>query len=562
MTSLSRYLIILFFLACEHPISLPPETGAPPYFEQATDYFARGVTDSAFLTYNDAKDFFLKRNDSLSTSYALSSMAIILSGSGDYYGSQELLLNALGYLDEDNPNHRLYLGATYNSLGRATYRLNDFENALKFYHAAIQFSDDSATTTVFRNNIARTYQEMGDYESAINVYSELLVQVPPAGLEYARVLTNRAVARAKYDPNYDALGDLIRALHIRQKARDDMGTNASFAHLSDYYARIQHPLALSYALQRYQLARKLQIGEEEIEALGRLINLSPPDAAKAYFPRFKALSDSLQLSRSNARNQFAIIRYQVEKNEADNLRLQKENVEQAHRVTRHRVWMGSIIALGIFLGVLGFLGYRKRTERIALEAQNRVKAHQLKTSRKIHDVVANGLYRVMAEIENREDIDRNQVLDSLENMYERSRIISYDEEDQPVQREQPYHDQVSDILRAFATDAVRIFIVGNEPKTWEGVSATARNDTSHVVQEMMVNMRKHSGANQVTMRFERTKDELVIQYTDNGKGLPEEFRKGNGMRNTENRIEGLNGYLKFASKPGKGLKITISLPIP
>nr|GFD55410.1 hypothetical protein [Tanacetum cinerariifolium] len=59
-----------------------------------------------------------------------------------------------------------------------------------------------------------------------------------------------------------------------------------------------------------------------------------------------------------------------------------------------------------------------------LEAQNALRNSQLNTSKRVHDVVANGLYRVMTEIENQADMDRENVLDKIEALYEKSRDIS------------------------------------------------------------------------------------------------------------------------------------------
>lgn len=563
LKTLLLYLSVLIFIACERPVTQPPEAvQILPFYERANDFLARGETDSAFLEFSTAKDTYLALCDSLNVSYSLSRMAMILTAHGDYYGGQETLLQAIEYLDEYNPDHRLYLGSTFNSLGRATYRLFDYENALRFYDAALRFDDEPANTAVYLNNKARVFLETGEYEDALTLYEAVLAQTPPEGINYARSLTNMAMARGQHDPQYDALPDLMVAMRIRERAGDKEGMNASYTHLSDYFARKNHPLALHYARRRYQLARELRFGDEQVVALSRLIGLSTPDSARYYVPIYQALSDSLQRSRIIAKNRFALIRYEVEKNKSDNLRLQKENADHEHHIAQQRLWMGLRFIMAIFLAVGGIYWYRKRTERLALEADNRIKAHELRTSRKIHDVVANGLYRVMAEIENHENIDRERVLDRLENMYEQSRDISYEKADHEARLAHAYHEQVSEMLKSFATESIKIFIVGNDPENWEDIPVATRDELRHVLQEMMVNMHKHSGASRVVVRFEKAEDTFNIYYHDDGRGLPKMFKHGNGLKNTGNRIEGLNGRITFAGEPGKGLKIMISLPLP
>lgn len=77
----------------------------------------------------------------------------------------------------------------------------------------------------------------------------------------------------------------------------------------------------------------------------------------------------------------------------------------------------------------------------------------------------------------------------------------------------------------------------------------------------MVNMEKHSGATRVGVRFERDGGWLVIRYVDDGAGLPQDLRFGNGLTNTENRIKSLGGRFSFDQNLPKGLKIEIYLPI-
>ncbi|MDR2282288.1 MAG: ATP-binding protein, partial [Sphingobacterium sp.] len=62
-------------------------------------------------------------------------------------------------------------------------------------------------------------------------------------------------------------------------------------------------------------------------------------------------------------------------------------------------------------------------------------------------------------------------------------------------------------------------------------------------------------------RFERLENRLNIYYNDNGIGLPDKFVKGNGLSSTGNRMENINGDIKFVSEIGKGLKVHISIPI-
>lgn len=562
MKNFNLILLLFFVLSCSDNDNTKQllETHDNLHLNQAYDFKDHGKYDSAFIAFDKAKDYFIEQGDSVQAGNCLVNMAILLTNQGDYYGGQETALEALAFFNPSDTTHAIYLAANYNNLGIATYSLKDYDHAIRFYDLAITYSIDSLNTLTYLNNKARVYHNKKEFDKAIAIYEAILERSDRQSRNYARLLTNLALARWRKNPDYNALHEFTQALHIRQKNNDLSGLNSSYMHLSDYYEYSRTDSAIFYTRKFYETSLMIKNSDDQIRALYRLIRLSPPDSAKQYFEAYKTLSDSLQEARAAAKNQFALIRYEVEKNKADNLRLQKENAEKAYQVTRQRVWTGAAIALAFAVVGGGIFWYRKREQRLTLEAQNRIKAHQLKTSKKIHDVVANGLYRVMAEIENKNDIDREGILDRLEDMYEQSRDISYENEEL-VPAEQPYHEQISTLLKSFAAESVKVIIAGNDPEQWSGIGSTICKETKHVLQELMVNMRKHSGATNVVVRFDRDSSQFSIYYSDNGRGLPEAFQRGNGLTNTGNRIERLGGEIIFASETGKGLKITITIPV-
>ena len=164
----------------------------------------------------------------------------------------------------------------------------------------------------------------------------------------------------------------------------------------------------------------------------------------------------------------------------------------------------------------------------------------------------------MTEIENQEHIDKERVLDKIEELYEKSRDISY-EEHQPI--EALFHEQISELLTSFATENTKMLIAGNTPELWDSINAEVRYEVVHILQELMVNMKKHSGASSVGVRFEQKSDQIYIYYTDNGIGMDESTQRNNGLRNTGNRIDTIKGAITFDTKAKKGLKILISFPL-
>lgn len=531
-----------------------------PYYQQAFSYLDESMADSAFFYFSQAKDLFLAHQDSLGVAKSLIQMAVTLTDQEDYFGGQETSLEALDYLDTAQQEHHHYLSANYNNLGIASHRLRDFENSLKFYDLAIRFSNDSLLTRYYLNNKAKAYQQSRNYDEALSIYARIVEESRANPTEYARALTNFTVTKWMQHPGYNAKPELQEALHIRQKENDRWGQHSSYAHLADFLAKRHLDSALFYAQKRHELAIRLNSALDQIEALQMLIKLSPAQAAKGYFETYEKLTDSVQQARAMAKNQFALIRYEVEKNKAENLQLQKDNAEQAYLISRQRMATALIIFIMLVASTIGVYWYKKRKQRLELEAQGRIHAHQLKTSRKIHDVVANGIYRVMTEIEHKPDIDREGILDRLENMYEKSRDISYETEDLP-EKQRDFNEKIADLLTSFATDSTKVILVGNTTALWQRLPMPVKHEVEHILQELMVNMQKHSQASHVVVKFEETDQTLLIHYSDNGVGLPKAVQYGNGLLNTGNRIESVQGIITFDSTEEKGLKIQLSFPL-
>ena len=526
--------------------SIKPSIKNGDYFK--AKLFLSKNNDSAFFYFNKST---ATLGDSLEVAKAYYYMSVIQSDEGDYFGAQESLTLSLSFLNDKNPNHLDCFASDYNELGLISLNLKRYSSSISYYNLALKFSNDKIDQLMFLNNKALAYQKAGLYLESINLYQKILSKNIKNKKEYARVLSNLTKSKWLKNQNYPALADFIKALKIRITENDDWGQNASYAHLSDYYYKNNPDSALLYADKMYKVARKLNSPDDVLEALAKLIRLSPTQTNKQYFERYYSLADSLQTSRNAAKNQFAVIRYNAEKHKADNLVLQKENDKKKYQII-------IISSAALFILLAGIFWYRKRKRDIETQSEKAITDSKLKTSKKVHDVVANGLYRVMTEIENQQDLDRNHVLDKIEDLYEKSRDISYEK---PTEANKPFHETLSEILTSFATENRKVLIAGNDAELWQKVSERTKYELEHIIQELMVNMKKHSQASNVVMRFENNGEQIKIYYTDNGVGMPKDKGFNNGLRNTGNRIEEINGAIIFDTEVEKGLKIQISFPI-
>lgn len=504
--------------------------------------------DSAFFYFNRAAS---NSENKEVVALAYYNMALIQVSAGDDYGAQESLIMSEKSLDEHGLKDRSYLASDYNELGMTCYNLNEFRDALNYYQQALRFADNQTLKPYILNNIGNAYSKLQAYQQAVNSYQKVIDLVGKNGASYARTLTNLATTKWLRNHKYNAVPELLTSLAIRLRQKDRWGENSSYAHLADFYLHSQPDSALYYAKKMFAIANRLQSPDDELEALRKLIVLSPPDEAKTYFRHYQVLSDSIETSRNAAKNQFALIRYNVEKSKAENIQLQKENTEKKYQLV-------GVLVVTAFILLLLVFWYRKRKQRLQIEANNRIRQNELRLSQKVHDVVANGLYQVISGIENTDELRKDTLLDQIETLYEQSRNISYEK---TGFNDGDFSEKVARLLTGFGNPITKIAVIGNNAEIWESVGAHAREQLEQVLLELMVNMKKHSQATRVAVRFEHDEHNLVITYFDNGKGFPLEAQFGNGLTNTGNRIQQINGEITFDSTPHKGIKINITVPL-
>lgn len=544
-------ILLVLFSACKIKQAPIPDLRFPA-FKKAESFFDVN-NDSAFYYFNAIAS---GTTDSLQKATAYTYTGIIQNREGDYYGGQESLLTALSYLDERQEAHRYCLQSTYHELAVSNQFLRNYDAAIGYSNRALPFTVSNDFRIMVLNSLALTYQKNGNYRQADSIYLSVLDSIRNNPKEYARVLSNLARTRWLQDHRYLAKPDLLRALFIRETLKDKWGLNASYTHLSDYYTDTRPDSALYYARKRDTIAYQLKSTDDQLEALSKLLTLSPPQQIKQYIARYQQLNDSVQTARNAAKNQFALVRYETEKSKADNLLLQKDNAQKNVQLLQQQAVILCTLVFFVAAIIVVRNWYRKRRQQMEAAARLTIQESQLKTSQKVHDVVANGLYRVMTGIEHKDTIDKEQLLDEIEVLYERSRNISYEPPEVP---HLDFQSTISGMLKAFGSPTTNVYVTGNSQSLWDRITPQAQLEVEQIMQELMVNMKKHSQADNVVVKFETLQNSLQIFYSDDGVGLPINIKYGNGLTNTGNRIKGIGGNITFGETT-KGLKICISIP--
>jgi tetratricopeptide (TPR) repeat protein len=255
--------------------------------------------DSAFYYFNRVAS---TSHDSLQIARAYNCMAQIQSETGDHYGAQESLVQSLHFLHEDRQEDQRCLTSSYNELGITSNNLHDYNIAVQYFDKALQFDHEHNFKINILNNKANAYRKNSNYMQALSLYREIKRLIKPKSTAYAQLLTNLVITKWRQNYQFNPVPELIQALQIRNKEKDIIGVNSSYAHLTDYYLTQRPDSALSYADKWYMQAQKIHSPEDELSALTTLIKLKPVKDIRRYFTLYKNINDSLQLLAGIERN--------------------------------------------------------------------------------------------------------------------------------------------------------------------------------------------------------------------------------------------------------------------
>ena len=536
------FISILFF-SCDSNFSSKGKYDE--YTNLGLEYFNAKAYDSAYVYFEKAKSYSSPSDEDLTLIYPLLMLSDIQRIKNDYHGSEESLTEALTYIQKSTDSS--YVTFIYNNLGLSFQEQFNFTEALYHYQKSLAVTSDELSKCIIKNNIAYTYIKQENYLEAKAVLDSIKdnIALRNEPLEHARVLDNFGFTLLQLNEN-TSIDYLVRSKNIREKEADIVGLTASYMHLAAYYQSDNIAIAKDYALKAYEMAKKTNNPDDRIEALQFLTKTSDGTEAKEYAIKTFRLNDSIQTARQKAKNQFAKIKYDS-----------KQALKELEKQKRLKEF--SVIGIILLFGIGIFIYYRikkrnrKRIKETAYQTETRI-------AKKLHDELANDVHNTIAFAETQDLFNpknKDILLENLEAIYDRTRNISSENKD--IDTGEHYLDKLKAMLATYNSPDRNVIVnmnAFNHLKTSKEVKVIVHR----VVQELMVNMKKHSQCSLASVLIKSTKKGLQINYSDNGIGTDNLLHLKNGLQNVENRILSINGTINFDTAPEKGFKVKIEIP--
>ena len=522
--------------------------------------------DSAYFYFDKTYSMNLKLHDSIGTGDRLLDMANIQKSLGDYNGGMITATEGLKYLEGSNEIESitgLYqtISVCQKELGndKEALRWNDKIFSLLNAHPSADITTENLSViTITRANILA---ELRRYNSSFSILDSIARSTKGNNqIQYSRAICNMGHFKwleNKNNPKSESL--LLNSLEIRQELNTVSGLISSTIHLAEYYFETNKPLALAYAQKAFAYSKKLNNSVAILEALDLLLplkkSLGQDVSEEAIF--YSRVQNKLEKTKQAVRSIYAATKYDNDTLEKRNLMLlaQVANKEKQNIMALS----ATVISIIVIVFVVFYKNQQKKKEQLEVAYKT-----ELRLSKKLHDELGNDIFYLMTQVQkDPQEIVASEkviILEGLNTIYKRIRDIS--KEYTAIDTGENFEKEFLALLNSYSSPKTKLITKELPSDFWDNVSAEAKIEVYRVLQELLVNMKKHSQASMVAITCTKNNKQVVIKYVDNGVGFnTTENYSGNGLKNVENRMNGINGNINFDSKPNEGVTATIKFAI-
>jgi signal transduction histidine kinase len=249
----------------------------------------------------------------------------------------------------------------------------------------------------------------------------------------------------------------------------------------------------------------------------------------------------------------------------------REIIVQQNRLQKTR--LGLTITIFMIIGFVFIILWLQQRNRVKLQVQQIQSAKRIiemeenekaRTARELHDITGQLVLGITGEIENLDLPDtklKKEIQGKIKNLGNSIRMISHRMNKAMLDNftfEELILGQCEDIRKV-----VGLQIHLEMPEEPLVLHEELVLHAYRIVQELLTNAGKYARESYVSIAFQKTANELILHYNDNGPGFDSSLieKKGMGLMNIFERAKLLNGSAKVTSSPGDGASWEIKFPL-
>lgn len=353
--------------------------------------------------------------------------------------------------------------------------------------------------------------------------------------------------------------------------------------LSKYLLKIKNYTAAKLIINRgillaQQLGTRLELKDLYLRASELNEATGNHTEALQWHKKFVALNDSVINEKNTGNINLMEIKYDTEKKEKQ-LIVQKATINKKN--TLNYILIGSTIAL-LLISLLTYRTYiQKRKlqeqkiadlekEKLLLATQSILKGQEEERSRMAKDL-HDGLGGLLSGVKLQLGAMKGNLILSEEHGRTFNNALSKLDESISEMRRVAHNMMPEALMKLGLQQALQDYCDGlsaSQPYKINGefyglekrLESSVEIVVYRIVQELLNNAVKHSGATTILAQVMRHNNNLSITVEDNGKGFnmaSTDISKGAGLANIQSRVDYLKGQLDIKTEPGKGTSVHI-----
>ena len=515
-----------------------------------------------------------------------------LIGIGDVYIKQGDYPNALktyfeALHDADSMQHQTYLSRIYNNIGVIYIDLKNDSLSLEYHTKALEVRkkignrEDIAGSL---GNIGNVYYDQMKDTEALEYYMQSLKIREDIGDRsgQATLFNNIAGVYSDWGQDDKAIKYMMKTIAIRREIGERMMLASSYTNLGDLYTNHKDYanafIALDSAISIAKETGNKRMIRNMYESMSNTYQVTHNyEKALENYKLFAAYKDSV-MSEKNTRTVSELqTKYDVSQKEN---KIKLQSTEIGSQKKQKLLLLGLLLTL-IVLAVLLFNRSRiqharnlaaetLRQEKIRMRSMiQTLEEERTRISGELHDGLGQVISAARLNIESvrtggsdSHSPKIDQALHLIDHSFHELRTISHSLMPAVLSR-QGLVPAVKEMALSINTSGKLKLSVGSSSEL-TGLSRESEVHLFRIIQELVSNTIRHSGATEASIQFIPEGTELTVMYEDNGKGLvsgAREKSKGNGWHNIQTRLDLLHGEMEVDSGPGRGVVISVRLSL-
>ena len=490
----------------------------------------------------------------------------------------------------EKENDYKWLAKCYKGLGNSLMQGRDNVGATQQYKLAAKMFKNLGLKNdegLVYGNISRAFATSSMLDSAIyyNDKASLIASQLPGAVQLQFITNMSAAEYLSKKGQYALATESIRKAQKIAESKQDISMLGAVYHISGAMAVDQKDFkrALEYSLLSREIHKKSGNYSGIVESLKELSKAYSRvgDYKNAYETRveYMGLNDSLFSANSAKEINELNVKFQTSEKEKQ---IAEQNLLIANKNIRLRNLLFSLMAAGLLISLLLALYFQRRKtfqqSLITLKKEQDLsllkalmtgeEKERSRLARELHDGLGGILAAAQMQISNVETsgeqaalLKKQKATELVSQAASESRRIAHN-----LLPETLLRYGLDEALKEYSksiTDSKLIQLDYESVGMQLNLDQSAGLSIYRIIQELVNNIIKHSGATEALVQLQREEGKLSITVEDNGKGFsPQQNGKtGIGLSNIRSRVSYLNGSFDIRSEEQKGTSVYIEIQL-